>query len=180
MADQSIHPVPTLVTVSGRLAQFCDRAEHNESADRAVIADAGAALRKHAHELLVSLSANVLDSYESRLVEIEQRSPLFGAASFDASEAVSNAKTWRQLQRCQALHDSAYHPDVAGLSKFDQLRHYTQHLSKLAWYFQDQVDRVGIDPDTTVRRATDILVFGVKLATVCGQLLPDEPIESVA
>lgn len=177
MAGNQVDVVRCLVTVAGQLAQFCDRAEHNEASERATIVDAGTTLRSFALSFLGRLGVDAIDSYAIRLTEIEHRSPLAGEDVFDADESVRQAKTWRALQRSQARHDGAYHPDVNGLAKIDQLRHYTQHLSKLAWYFQDEVGGTGVDHDATIARVVDMLVFGVKLATVCGQLLPDEPIE---
>jgi hypothetical protein len=178
MSDDQTEIVRTLVTATGRLAQFCDRAEHNEAADRAVIIDVSASLRSLAARVLRRHQVSTIAAYADRLASIELRHPIAGSGAFDAADQVPLAKTWRDLQRCQAQHDGTYHPDVNGLSKLDQLRHYTQHLGKLAWYFQDNVADTGIGTDATTTRVTDILVFGVKLATVCGYLLPEEPIDA--
>lgn len=53
------------------------------------------------------------------------------------------------------------------------------HLAKLAWILQDAVDVHGPEEDDIINhRIPDLLVFGVKLATVCGQILPEEPLDA--
>lgn len=169
--------VRTLVRVTGSLAQFCDRAEHNEGSDRAVVSAAGDALRGCALALLRTRGADPVAAYAERLAAMESRHPLGGTGLFDADEQITLAKTWRDLQRFQARHDAVYHPDVCGLAKIEQLRHYTLHLAKLTWLLQEH--DLGQQPLVMPERDrfVDILVFGVKLATVCGVLLPDELVE---
>lgn len=169
--------VQTLVRVVGGLAQFCDRAEHNEGTDRACVSAAGEALRGCALALLRARAVDPVAAYAERLASMEARHPLGGAGVFDADEHIPLAKTWRDLQRYQARHDAVYHPDVCGLAKIEQLKHYTLHLAKLAWLLQehDLGQKTLVAPERD--RFVDILVFGVKLATVCGTLLPDELVE---
>ena len=164
----------TLVRITGRLARFCDRAEHNETANPDVISTAATELRMIAVPLLRQHRLEALDAYAARLAQIEARHPLAGSGLFEADQEIRQVKTWRALQQAQARHDAVYHPDVAGLAKIDQLRHYTLHLAKLAWILQD----AGPGEDEIINdRLPDLLVFGVKLATVCGQVLPDEPVD---
>jgi hypothetical protein len=69
-----------------------------------------------------------------------------------------------------------YHADVVGMPKIEQLRHYTLHLAKLAWLMQEAAaDQVRMD-EFVEDRLPDLLLFGIKLATVIGVNLPDEPI----
>jgi hypothetical protein len=175
--DDVQNAVRTLVRVTGSLAQFCDRAEHNEGTDRAIVSAAGEALRGCALSLLRARAVDPVAAYAERLASMEARHPLGGAGVFDADEQIPLAKTWRDLQRFQAQHDAVYHPDVCGLAKIEQLRHYTLHLAKLAWMLQDHAleQKPLVAPERD--RFVDILVFGVKLATVCGSLLPDELVE---
>lgn len=161
---------------AGTLARFCDRAEHNEGVDRVVVTDAGAALRAAALSALQNRRLDPIAAYGTRLARIEGRHPLGGSGLFDADEALRQAKTWRAVQQCQARHDSVYHPDVCGLAKIEQLRHYTLHLAKLAWLLSE-TPAERTDSDDTADRITDVLVFGVKLATVCGQLLPETSVD---
>jgi hypothetical protein len=178
-ADRLDVAARTLVRITGTLARLCDRTEHNEGASREVVVVAGAELRSSALALLRDHDMNPLDMYASRLAQIEIRHPLAGAGLFDADYVVRDVKSWRGLQQAQAHHDAVYHPDVAGLAKIDQLRHYTLHLAKLAWLLQDAADGGDIGGDIANNRIPDMLVFGVKLATVCGQLLPDTPIDTI-
>lgn len=169
--------VRTLVRVVGSLAQFCDRAEHNEGTERASVSAAGEALRECGVALLRARAVDPVAAYAERLASMETRHPLGGAGVFDAHEQIPLAKTWRDLQRFQVRHDAVYHPDVCGLAKIEQLRHYTLHLAKLAWLLQEHAlgHKQLISPERD--RFVDILVFGVKMATVCGTLLPDELVD---
>lgn len=178
-ADRLDIAARTLVRVTGTLARFCDRAEHNEGVSRDLIITAGEDLRMTAMALLRDHGIDPLDAYASRLAQIEARHPLAGANLFEADQEIRYVKTWRELQRAQARHDAVYHPDVAGLAKIDQLRHYTLHLAKLAWLLQDAANEQDTGGDIVNERVPDVLVFGVKLATVCGQLLADEPVDIV-
>lgn len=178
-ADRLDIAARTLVRITGILARFCDRAEHNEGASRDLIVTAGADLRVTAMALLRDQGVDPLDAYASRLAQIEARHPLAGANLFEADQEIRHVKSWRGLQQAQARHDAVYHPDVTGLAKIDQLRHYTLHLAKLAWLLQDAADGQDTGGDVVNERIPDVLVFGVKLATVCGQILADEPVDIV-
>jgi hypothetical protein len=170
----------TLVRASGLLARFCDRAEHNEGADRLVIIEVGSLLRATAIRALQVQGQGPIAAYASRIAEIESRHPLANAGQFDIEVALEHAKTWRELQQAQYMHDATYQPDVNGLAKVEQLQHYTLHIAKLAWIFQsfalgeDQFSEDEIEE----RRTPDILAFGLKLSTVCGELLPEELVET--
>jgi len=77
------------------------------------------------------------------------------------------------LQRLQWEHDRNYHPDVLGLSRYDQLRHHAFHLAKLAGAAADAAS--GEPSDLLRRRLPDLLLFGLKLATLTIDQLPDQP-----
>lgn len=176
-ADKLDRAVRALVRITGTLARFCDRAEHNEGVDRDLVVTAGAELRMTATALIRDNGADILDAYAFRLAQLEARHPLAGADLFEADKEIHRVKTWRELQRAQARHDAVYHPDVSGLAKIEQLRHYTLHLAKLAWLLQDAAAANYAGGEIVQVRIPDVLVFGVKLATVCGQVLPDEPVD---
>jgi hypothetical protein len=98
----------------------------------------------------------------------------------DGGELARKASTWRELQLVQAAHDKDYHADVAGLSKAEQLRHYALHTAKLAGATAAAA-RAGADPaDWLARRVPDMLLFGLKLATVTGLKLADEALPRTA
>lgn len=165
-----------LAQVAGSLATYCDHAEHLEEADRTAIAASGAALRELSLELARSVGASAVDLYSVRLGQIERRHPLFPAGGFDGGAAAAAAKTWRDLQTVQSEHDRHYHPDVTGLSRYEQLRHYTFHVAKIAGAIADVIGTGGTDADDFIRRRIpDTLLFGIKLATLMNESLPQQP-----
>lgn len=170
--------VLSLVRISGTLATHCDRVEHNEIASRDTVIEMGDALRELASSTSRSHCLDLAALYGARLGAIEAKHPAFRLNPFDGRQGVEQAKTWADLQAVQYMHDVTYHPDVAGLAKYDQLRHYTLHVSKLAKLALEASELHGGSawvPFLT-ERLPDLAVFGVKLATVCGHKLPTEPI----
>jgi hypothetical protein len=105
---------------------------------------------------------------------IEERNVLCHTASYDGASAALATTTWRELQLVQAQHDRVYHPDVVGLPKAEQLRHFALHLAKLAGNTAALVRGTVDEQDWLTRRVPDMLLFGIKLATVSGQKLGDE------
>ncbi len=179
MADE----LPNLLDVAlrevalaaGLVANYCDRAEHLEQLDRAWISQAGATLRGQAMALGAATGLDVWRAYARRLGSIEDRHVLRASVPFDGEAEAAAATTWSELQTVQAEHDRWYHPDVTGLARSDQLRHYAFHLSKLAGAIAEVTGDHERWPDFAERRLPDLLLFGIKLATVTGERLPDEP-----
>lgn len=164
-----------LATASASVAGYCDRAEHLESTDPAVIRAAGAALRALTLVLAAERDIDIVHAYRARLETVEQRHPLYPAGAFAAvNEIPEQGATWRGLQRVQWEHDRHYHPDVLGLSRYGQLRHYAFHLAKLAGAAAETAG--GDDRDFYARRLPDLLLFGLKLATLTNEQLPDTPL----
>jgi hypothetical protein len=168
--------VPALVRAAGLLARFCDRTEHNEASERSEVIDAGGVLRETSLRLFGGMGLDPVGSYVARLSRVESRYPLADARVLDATGSERTAETWRDLQQVQARHDAAYHPDVIGMPKLEQLRHYTLHVAKLAWLTQEAPSDESLMEDYVRNRLPDLLLFGIKLATVVGMILPDEPI----
>jgi hypothetical protein len=163
-----------LAAASASLAGYCDRAEHLEKTDPDLIRQAGATLRRLALMLAENNQIDLVGAYRSRLDGVEQRHPLY-PAGFAAVDAIPNqGATWRQLQRVQWEHDRNYHPDVLGLSRYEQLRHYAFHLAKLAGAAAAAAS--GDESDFLARRLPDLLLFGLKLATLTNEPLPDEQV----
>jgi hypothetical protein len=168
--------VNSLATAAGQVANYCDSVEHNETAERAWVLDAAEILRSAAFSLADLIEEDVVELYARRLALIEQRG-VAGALpeAFDGSAAAREATTWLDLQLVQLRHDRHFHPDVAGLSKYDQLRHYAFHLAKLvAAFTAAQVDE-GSRADAVARRLADTLLFGLALETVMGERLEARP-----
>lgn len=164
-----------LASASASVAGYCDRAEHLEPTDPAVIRGAGAVLRELAVNLAAEREVDFVQAYRARLEAVEQRHPLYPAGSFAAiNEIPDRGATWQRLQRVQWEHDRHYHPDVLGLSRYDQLRHYAFHLAKLAGAAAEAAG--GNDGDFFQRRVPDLLLFGLKLATLTNEQLPDRPV----
>lgn len=123
--------------------------------------------------------ADIVALYANRLHVIEVKSVHHRALAFDGAAAARHATSWRELQLVQLDHDRAYHPDVFGLTKADQLRHYALHLAKIAGAFARAADGEVSDGDVLARRVPDTLLFGVKVATAASFKLPDEPLDAV-
>lgn len=152
------------------VANYCDHAEHNEPVDVCWVTEAGAALATLARELASACDADIVDLYAERLRAIEERNVLARSDGFNGRAAALAAATWRDLQLVQAAHDRHYHPDVVGMARLDQLRHYAFHLAKIVGAFAAPENH----DDLVVRRLPDTLLFAIKLRTVMGQRLPDE------
>lgn len=163
-----------LVKAAGTLATYCDRAEHSEVADRQSVTAVALSLRSLAVATCHDTGFDLHTLYAERISEIERRHPAFADDMFDGASMVRIAKTWAQLQSAQYRHDQAYHPDVIGLAKWEQLRHYTLHISKLAMLSLETSETAAERTAFLARRLPDIVIFGIKLSTVCGERLSDE------
>jgi hypothetical protein len=132
-------------------------------------------LRRLAVDLAAAKQIDLIEAYRARLESVEQRHPLYPAGGFDGAQEISEQNlTWRQLQRVQWEHDRHYHVDVLGLSRYEQIRHYAFHLAKLAGAVAEAA--TGDDFDFFERRLPDLLLFGLKLATLTNEKLPDQHI----
>jgi hypothetical protein len=167
--------LPVLIRTAGELARHCDRAEHNEQVDRTTLVDAGAQLRAMAWRLAGEYKIPLQQRYADRLDMVESRHPLSGGGSFDGGDAIRISKTLLEMQRAQIRHDAVYHADVTGLPKYAQLRHFTLHLTKLSMLLLDAIDGRARD-EFLNERIADLFIFGIKLATVANERLPDDVI----
>jgi len=164
-----------LATTSARVSGYCDRSEHLEPTDQEVIRTAGAELRMLAVELAAEKQIDLVQAYRRRLESVEQRHPLYPAGGFAAVDQIPDkGASYQLLQRVQWDHDRYYHPDVLGLSRYEQLRHYAFHLAKLAGAASEAA--TGDTNDFFERRLPDLLLFGLKLATLVNEPLPDQPL----
>lgn len=161
-----------LAPAAASVANFCDHVEHNEIAERRWVLDPASHLLGLALEISHSVGAEPVGLYAERLGVIEARNVLAGPGSFDGRRAALDGRTWRDLQLVQAAHDRHYHPDVCGLTKAEQLRHYALHLAKIVGAFAEPAD----SDDLLKRRLPDIFLFGIKLHTVMGARLDDDPL----
>ncbi len=162
-----------LVEVTGRLARFCDYVEHNEGTNRTELLDVGSLLRRSAVSIIRANSLSLRERYADRLEELESRNVLRWDGAGNWPEIIRNAKTWRDIQVAQARHDATYHPDVIGLPRSEQVRHYTLHLSKLVWKMLPGCEDDSAWREFAESRLIDLIVFGVKLATVANVSLSD-------
>lgn len=161
------------------VANYCDHAEHNERLDQAWLMEASGGLCALAAGAAARVDADILVLYADRLHAIEAKSVHHRALAFDGAAAARHATTWRELQLVQIDHDRAYHPDVFGLTKAEQLRHYSLHLAKLAGAFARAADGEIAYEDMLMRRLPDTLLFGMKIATTVSFKLPDERLSAL-
>ncbi len=157
------------------VANYCDHAEHNEFVDAAWVLDAGATVRTVARRIAEREDIDLREAYARRLDGIEGRNVQRVANDFAGGDAARAATTWLDLQAVQAKHDSVFHPDVVGLHKAEQLRHYALHLAKLTGAIAEVSVDASDREDFLARRLPDLLLFGLKLPTVMGHRLTDTP-----
>lgn len=162
-----------LARLAADVANYCDHVEHNEEVSRRWVLRAASDLRELSGEIANAIGVDLLASYGNRLLAIEVKNVMNSADSFDGCVAVQQAHTWRDLQLVQIQHDRFFHPDVLGLHKLDQLRHYSLHLSKLAGAFARWAMDEALDEEIAGRRLPDMLLFGIKLSTVMGEKLDE-------
>lgn len=162
-----------LAHITGDLARYCDHIEHNEAADKLTLTRSGERLRRLATGLATAMQVDLKVAYAQRLVGIERAHPAFDAQD-QVGLGVHQVRSWRELQILQQRHDRIYHPDVIGLSRLDQLRHYTLHVAKLTSEAASLFEGDSGWTRFAALRLPDILVFGIKMATVAGLSLADE------
>jgi hypothetical protein len=163
---------------AARVANYCDHAEHNEWLSQAWLMNASSGLCELAYATADRAGVDIFALYADRLCAIETKSVHHRALAFNGSAAARNAATWRELQLVQIDHDRAYHPDVFGLTKAEQLRHYALHLAKIAGAFAEAADDEIAPGDMLSRRLPDTLLFGVKIATAASFKLPEKPLSA--
>ncbi|HEX3734975.1 MAG TPA: hypothetical protein VHU86_07435 [Solirubrobacterales bacterium] len=168
-----------LAPASAAVANYCDHVEHNECAEIEDVREAARVLRDTALSLCDIARIDPVDLYAERLAVIEARNVHHSQDSHDGAAAARGIGEWRALQLVQDAHDYAYHYDVVGLTKSEQLRHYALHLAKLVGACAEAADGRLAHDDFLARRVADMLLFGMKLATVTSEKLPAETIATV-
>lgn len=156
-----------LAPPTAAIANYCDHVEHAEIAEQEHVAAAANEILLLAVKFATAHDVDPLALYAERMKVIESRSVLHWEGASDGYAAVRSARTWRDLQIAQAQHDSFYHPDVIGLAKSEQLRHYTLHLAKIVGAFAAPTPA----HDLVARRLPDTLLFAVKIHTTLGKAL---------
>lgn len=160
------------------VANYCDHVEHNELTERSWVSDAAATFRRISIEMAAAADDDLQRLYVARIAQIEERNALWDPDRFNGSDLAAHSTSWRGLQLAQIEHDRHYHPDIVGLAKADQLRHCALHLAKLVGALADlMVDNLD-EADFRARRLPDFLLFGLKLATLGGEKLPDQPLQA--
>jgi hypothetical protein len=173
LTDPLVDAALDIAVASARVANYCDHAEHNEIVDRDWVLGPARDLLRVAVNLGEQFGVDPWQAYARRLAQIELANPLRSETSFDGSSALEQARTWREVQSVQANHDRHYHPDVAGLSRAEQLRHYAFHVAKIAGALAMSAKGELEQDEIRDRRLPDTVLFGVKLHTAMGVHLPD-------
>jgi hypothetical protein len=165
-----------LASASAAIANYCDHVEHNEHVEIEWVRAAARSLRETSLHLCELAGVDPVGLYAERLAVIEHRNVHHNECSHDGPAAARDVADWRSLQLVQDEHDHAYHYDVVGLTKSEQLRHYALHVAKLTGACADAAKGDLDQGDFLSRRVADMLLFGVKLATVTSEKLSDDPI----
>lgn len=165
-----------LIRVAAALAAFCEHVEHNEPTIHQLPSDAARRLRAIAVDLAAGTKIDLAKAYAARIAHVEHGSlysqvPGSPIPFLPGADAMTSAETWAEFQIAQVVHDRQFHPDVFGLSKIDQLRHYTLHVTKLAGLLIDAIDSNDWQ-SFSPHRLSDLAIFGVKIATTCNDRLP--------
>ncbi|MCY3850911.1 MAG: hypothetical protein OXF75_08940 [Acidimicrobiaceae bacterium] len=171
----------TLIRAAAACAAFCEHIEHNEPATTHQVVAAAESMRRVAAELSDQSGVSLRQAYENRIRGVEATSLLRYSGTTEqvelvGADALASARRWDEVQIAQLAHDRRFHPDVFGLPKIEQLRHYSFHVTKLAGLLADAVEQGSWDAFRDERLA-DIAVFGVKLATVCNEHLPSTDVD---
>jgi len=169
-----------LAPASAAVANYCDHVEHNERVEIAWVRDAARVLRETALRLCELAEVDPVELYAARLAAIEERNVHHSAESHDGAAAARGVRDWRALQLVQDGHDHAYHYDVVGLTKSEQLRHYALHVAKLAGACAEAAQGRLDQDDFLSRRVADMFLFGIKLSTVTSEKLPSEPVNRMS
>ncbi len=165
-----------LAPAAAAVANYCDHVEHNERVEIGWVREAARTLRETSLHLCAIAGVDPVKLYAARLAVIEQRNVHHCEGSLDGAAAARGVGEWRALQLVQDRHDHAYHFDVVGLTKSEQLRHYALHVAKLAGACAEAAADDLDQDDFLRRRVADMLLFGMKLSTVTSEKLPAEPI----
>jgi hypothetical protein len=171
--DQLNQCLRSIARAAGDLATYCDKVEHNEPTDTAVVLRSAERLRTVGEYLAVIAKVPLRDCYARRLHEFETGHVLASADAPSTWQAVVVAETARELQLAQQRHDRYYHPDIFGLSKQDQLRHYTMHVTKIIGSLAEVCSEPDRWREFEAERLPDLVLFGVKISTVAGEELGD-------
>lgn len=176
LTDRYVEWTLQVARASASIANYCDHVEHNEPTDRAWISEGAATLRRVAVEIAATEGKDLKELYAGRIQQIEQRNPLWSDGDLDGSALVGEANSWRDLQLAQVEHDRRYHPDIVGLSKADQLRHCALHLAKLTGALAEVASGEADHADFVAKRLPDLLLFGLKIATLAGEGLAEDAV----
>jgi hypothetical protein len=161
-----------LAPAAASVANYCDHVEHNEITERAWVTGPAGVLQDAAIEFADAAGLSIVAVYAERLGAIEARNIAARPGGHDGHLAALQASSWRELQLVQLDHDRVYHPDVVGLAKLQQLCHCALHLAKIVGAFAEP----RAEQELLHRRLPDVLLFAVKLHTVMGSRLQDEPL----
>ncbi len=160
-----------LLEATAEVARYCDHVDHAEPAEVRSVLEAAASIRASASKLASESGHGLQEAWADRLAKFELRHPVLEPSSAPAS--IRAGRTWRALQLAQYEHDALFHPDILGLTRHDQLIHAVVHLVK-AQGALCRATRTADPAPEMARRAVDCAVFGVKIATLCGERLTDE------
>lgn len=173
----------SLILAAANCAGFCEHIEHIEPSNVSDVVSAAKDMRNLASSLSAREGVSLRDAYAKRIRGVEESSLHrfvgLGVEALIGADALDHATTWEEVQIAQNLHDRQFHPDVFGLSKVEQVRHYTFHVTKLAGLLTKSIME-DTWSEFRGQRLPDIAIFGVKLATVCNVLLPQSEVDAGA
>lgn len=141
---------------AGKVANYCDHAEHNEVLDRRWVIDSAEEFRS------LALVIATMGGVELRKAFVAFGQPWDGRVL----NCLKIGSSQRDVQRALIDHDMKVNPDVMGRARCDQLRHHAMRTIIL-------VARIA---DNTLDKTTAVtsLALGIRLATVMFEKLPED------
>ena len=169
-ASPSLQGLIELARAAALVGNYCDHAEHVEPLDGVWLSQAAELLWEFYLRSCRERGLHPCDAYSRRLEQIERRNILDDGRCAPARAAM-RAVSPREMQLAQLQHDRHYHPDVLGLNKTEQLRHYAFHLSKLVGHLAEAVEA---GQQLEQARMADTCLFAIKLNTLTGQRMSEQ------
>lgn len=168
------------VLAAATLSKHCEHVEHCESNSVNDINLVSEKLLQIALSIAIENKINLAEVYLKKLQTVEakkhlQKTLLNEDPSLQAGPLTKDI-TWQKIQINQLIYDRQSEPNMLGIPKYEQVRHYALQITKLASLLFEATENNQLK-DFCDKHLADIAIIGVKLATLRGIKLPDLELE---